>query len=163
MGYYWPASRFEFANAQQLIADELEKDGSDTGIKSALYAQVVVPDQAVKKAWLAKIQAKESDLTFSKIRTAMSALYPSNQNDLDELTADERIASLAQIDKEHDHSFMRSYASLIPATCSEESVARLTKAAKELTQLSAGTQRALLQTLQNDERCLLIKRKISIE
>ena len=39
---------------------------------------------------------------------------------------------------------MRSYANLIPATCSDISVERLNSAVKELDDLSAGTKRTYL-------------------
>ena len=53
---------------------------------------------------------------------------------------------------------MRSYNDLIPATCTEISVARLTTAIKTLTTLSAGTKRSLLIKQQEDQRCLMIKK-----
>ena len=93
----------------------------------------------------------------------MSALYASEQVKLDEMTADDRIASLSAIDKANGHTFMRSYAGLlIPATCTQNSVDRLEKAVKELTDLTAGTRRSLLVNLQEDQRCVMIKNKMSI-
>ena len=93
----------------------------------------------------------------------MSAMYPSEQNDLSELTADQRINTLVSVDAKHDHSFMRSYANiLIPATCSEQSVARLQQAASNYNTLAAGTKRALLIKLQDDQRCVMIKNTITI-
>ncbi|NQY64176.1 MAG: aminopeptidase N [Alteromonadaceae bacterium] len=156
-------SRFQHPMANTLIAEELKKDSSDTGAKSAIYAEVVTPDVKVKAKWLAKIQDKDTDLPFSKIRIAMSALYASEQVKLDEMTADDRIASLSAIDKANGHTFMRSYAGLlIPATCTQNSVDRLEKAVKELTDLTAGTRRSLLVNLQEDQRCVMIKNKMSI-
>lgn len=156
-------SRFQHPMANTLIAQELKKDSSDTGAKSVLYAEVVTPDAQVKAKWLAKIQDKDSDLPFSKIRIAMSALYTSEQVKLDELTANDRITSLPAIDKANGPTFMRSYArALIPSTCTKNSVERLEKAAEEFTELTAGTRRSLLVTLQNDQRCVMIKNKMSI-
>jgi len=155
-------SRFSHKEAKKLITDELGKDSSDTGVKAAIFAEVIAPDSAVKEQWLAKIQSKDSGLNFSKIRTAMGALYTSEQVKLDEATADERIASLADIDKVNNHTFMRSYAGmLIPSTCSENSVQRLRKAVDEFTDLAAGTRRSLLVTLQADERCLVIRNALT--
>ncbi len=153
-------SRYNYAKVSNLIADELTLDGSDSGQKAALYAQVIAPNAQVKTAWLAKIQQKESGLAFSKLRTAMSALYPSEQSRLNEQSAAQRMASLTSIDKANGPVFMRSYNHLIPATCNDASVARLNKAVTDLSSLSAGTKRSLLIKQQEDQRCVMIKNKI---
>ena len=155
-------SRFQHKQAGYLISHELTLDSSDTGEKSALYARVIMPDAQVKIDWLTKIQQKNSAIPFSKLRTAMSALYPSEQNNLSEQSAVQRIDSLSDIDQNNGHVFMRSYGQLIPTTCSESSVARLNKAVTELTSLSAGAIRNLLIKQQEDQRCLMIKKAISL-
>ncbi|GAA6172126.1 aminopeptidase N [Colwellia sp. KU-HH00111] len=155
-------SRFQHTKANELIAHELTIDGSDTGEKSALYAQVIAPVAQVKVDWLAKIQQKNSDMPFSKLRTAMSALYPSEQNHLSEQSATQRINLLSEIDQHNGPVFMRSYSSLIPATCSEQSVARLAQALKDFSGLSAGTKRSLLIKHQEDKRCVMIKHTLSL-
>jgi aminopeptidase N len=150
-------SRFQHAKANKLITEELNSDSSDTGEKSAIYARVIAPDERVKQKWLATIQQKDSKLAFSKLRTAMNALYPSEQTHFNEQSADQRIASLSDIDKNNGPVFMRSYSQLIPATCNEKSIARFAQAVNELTTLSAGTKRSLLIRQQADQRCLMIK------
>ena len=154
-------SRFQHEKSVELINQELALDRSDTGEKSAIYARVIAPKTQIKADWLAKIQQKNGELPFSKLRTAMSALYPSEQTHFNEKTAEQRMSSLATIDKNNGPVFMRSYSNLIPATCSEVSVARLEKALVELTSLSAGTQRSLLIKHQEDKRCLMIKNNLS--
>ena len=155
-------SRFEYSKAEQLITEELTRDSSDTGIKSALYARVLAPNAKVKNEWLAKIQQKESNIPFSKLRTAMAALYPSEQTHFNEQSAEQRINSLVAIDKNNGPVFMRSYSSLIPATCNKASVERLTMALATLSNLSAGTKRRLLIKHQEDQRCLMIKQAMTM-
>ncbi|MFT7006861.1 MAG: aminopeptidase N [Colwellia sp.] len=155
-------SRFQHPKSAELIVQELTVDSSDTGEKSALYAQVIAPNAKVKSDWLAKIHQKNSDIGFSKLRTAMSALYPSEQNSFREQSATQLMSSLTEIDKANGPVFMRSYNKLIPATCSDISVTRLAKAVSELTELSAGTKRSLLIKQQEDQRCLLIKNKMTL-
>ncbi|NQY86316.1 MAG: aminopeptidase N [Colwellia sp.] len=153
-------SRFQHTKAAELIVQELALDNSDTGEKSAIYAQVIAPNAKIKNDWLAKIQQKNSDIAFSKLRTAMSALFPSEQNSFSEQSATQFMLSLTDIDKANGPVFMRSYNHLIPATCSESSVARLATAVNELTELSVGTKRSLLVKQQEDQRCLMIKNNI---
>lgn len=155
-------SRFQYRQSAKLIAQELTRDSSDTGEKSAIYAQVITPDATVKSDWLIKIQQKDSDIAFSKLRTAMRALYPSEQNSFSEQSAMQRLLSLTALDKANGPVFMRSYNHLIPATCSDISVARLEKAITELKELSTGTKRQLLIQHQEDKRCVIIKNKMSL-
>ena len=163
-------SRYDFADASALIAKELKKDHSDTGEKAALSANISAPNAAVKAKWLAVIQSNNHTfgkngkaVPFAKLRTAMSAMYSTEQLSLSKLTANQRISSLAKIDKNNGPIFMRSYAgTLIPALCSEQSVHRLAKAIKTQTTLSAGTRRALLIKHQEDERCLMMKSKLTL-
>ncbi len=157
-------SRYNYQGSDALIDAELAKDNSDSGQKSAISARVIRPDAKVKAEWLAKIQDKNSDLPFSKLRTAMGSMYPSEQLALSEQTAEQRLASLTAIDKANDHTFMRSYANtLIPGACNAASVERLAQAIKQQTSLSAGTKRALLVTHQADEQCVNIRNNLTIK
>ena len=155
-------SRFQHVKAAELIANELTLDSSDTGEKSAIYARVIAPNAQVKIDWLTKIKQENSEIPFSKLRTAMSALYPSEQNNFSEQSAVQRMSSLAALDKANGPVFMRSYSRLIPATCSDFSVDRLNKAVADLTNLSVGTKRSLLIKQQEDKRCLMIKKAITL-
>ncbi|GAA5141008.1 aminopeptidase N [Thalassotalea piscium] len=157
-------NRYQHPQALALLEKEQQADNSDTGIKSAISAQVIRPDTATKTLWLANIHATENPMPYAKLRAAMGAMYPSEQTALNELTADSRIAMLAEVDKAHDHVFMRTYAgTMIPTSCTTESVARLEKAIADNKDLSTGTKRALLVAHQNNKRCLVIKNKISIK
>ena len=155
-------SRYKHPKAAELIAQELITDSSDTGEKSAIFAQVIAPKTKIKANWLAKIQKKNSTIGFSKLRTAMAALYPSEQNNVNEQNATQFMLSLTEMDQANGPVFMRSYNNLIPATCSDVSVTRLAKAVDDLSELSAGTKRSLLIKQQEDQRCVLIKNKMTL-
>ena len=155
-------SRFQHVKAAELITKELALDSSDTGEKSALYSRIIAPDAKIKTDWLAKIQQQNGDIPLSKLRTAMSALYPSEQTKLNEQSAIQRLSSLSVIDKTQGPVFMRSYSQLIPTTCNEVSVERLNKAVDAASELSAGTKRSLLIKQQADKRCLMIKKAMTL-
>jgi aminopeptidase N len=58
---------------------------------------------------------------------------------------------------------MRSYAAhLIPAACTPDSVQRLQAAVDQYTSLSTGTRRNLLNTHQEDARCVAIKKAMTV-
>jgi len=152
-----------YAGADALLAAEQEKDKSDTGQSSALAATVARPDAKVKEEWLGRINDLQTKLPFSRIRTAMESMYPAAQNKLGEQTAAQRLAQLPVLDKAAGPVFMRSYnVSMIPAACTADSVQRLAKAAEEYKDLSAGTRRALLVAHQEDARCVVIRKAITV-
>jgi len=155
-------SRYNYSKSAILIDEELVNDSSDTGEKSAIYARVIAPNAQTKTQWLAKVLSTDSSVPFSKLRTAMTALYPSEQSQFNESSAVERINALPIVDKDKGPVFMRSYRWLIPATCNDASVARLNTAVDTLTMLSTGAKRSLLVTQQEDKRCLAIKNAMTL-
>ncbi|MGI4718975.1 MAG: aminopeptidase N [Janthinobacterium lividum] len=155
-------NRYNYQGAAALLEAEQARDKSDTGQGAALAATVVRPDPAVKTEWLAKVEDLQTKLPFSRLRTAMGSMYPAEQKKLAEQTADARLARLPAIDKAAGPVFMRTYAgTMIPASCTPQSVTRLSKAADTMKDLSAGTRRALLDTLQEDQRCVAIKQALT--
>ncbi|KQV44835.1 aminopeptidase N [Duganella sp. Root336D2] len=157
-------NRKDYPGAEARIAAEQAKDKSDSGELAAVAAQAARPDAKVKQEWLAKIGDTQSKLPFSRIRTAMHALYPSSQVALNEQSAAARLAQLAQLDKSAGPVFMRDYAgAMIPATCTAASVQRLADSAQANPGLSAGTRRALLVAHQEDQRCLAIRKALTVK
>ncbi|WP_322405424.1 aminopeptidase N [Massilia luteola] len=155
-------NRYGYPGAAALVDAELARDKSDTGQDAALAAVVSRPDPAVKTEWLVTVHDLQTKLPFSKIRTAMEHLYPAEQHGLGEQTADARLARLPQLDKAAGPVYMRAYGpALIPAGCTPASVRRLQAAADVDKALSAGTRRALLDALQDDQRCVAIQQAMT--
>ncbi|MFB2799856.1 aminopeptidase N [Shewanella seohaensis] len=152
-------NRYDFPNAQQRITQEAARDNSDSGEKAALAAQVIRPEAAAKRRWLSKVHADA--LPFAKQRIIMENLYPAEQKLLSAATAEERLANLADMDKKGP-VFMRSYSrNLIPTDCNYTSIAALDKVLDTQTGLSNLTRRTLLETRQTEQRCVLIKNKMT--
>jgi aminopeptidase N len=152
-------SRRDYPGSAALLASEAARDKSDAGQAAAIAAEVVRPDAATKTRWLATVQDLTTTLPFSKIRVAMNYLYPADQGGLAEATADARLARLPELDKSAGPVYMRAYANtMIPTNCTPASVARLGKAAAHMTGLSALTRRSLLGALEEDQRCVAVKR-----
>ncbi|TFW29940.1 aminopeptidase N [Duganella callida] len=156
-------NRYAYPGSEALLAAEQERDKSDSGQQAAIAAAVIRPDAKVKAQWQATIADLQTKLPFSKVRTAMGSMYPAEQGALNEATAGERLASLAQVDKAAGPVYMRAYsASMIPATCTPASVQRLDAAIVTLPDLSAGTKRSILVTRQEDERCVAIRKAMTV-
>jgi aminopeptidase N len=155
-------NRYDYPGAAALVKAEQERDKSDSGQAAALASTVVRPDPAVKSEWLGTIQDTKTKLPFSKVRTAMGSLYPTEQKALAEQTAEKRLSMLPELDKSAGPVFMRAYGpSMIPASCTPASVKRLQAASGGMKELSAGTRRALQDTLEEDQRCVAIKQAMT--
>jgi aminopeptidase N len=161
-------NRFDYPGAGALLDAEQARDKSDSGQAAALAANVSRPDPGLKTEWLERIQdpevAAKAKLPFSRLRTAMSNLYPAEQGLLAERSAGQRLARLPALDKSAGPVYMRAYGpSLIPHGCTAEGVKRLQGAADDMRDLSAGTRRALLDALQESQRCVAIKQAMTVK
>jgi aminopeptidase N len=156
-------NRYAYPGSDALLAAEQARDKSDSGQQAAIGAAVVRPDAKVKAEWEGTIADLQTKLPFSKVRTAMFSMYPAEQGGLNEKSAAQRLATLGAVDKAAGPVYMRAYsAAMIPATCTPASVQRLDAAIAKLPELSAGTRRALLVTRQEDERCVAIKKAMTV-
>jgi len=155
-------NRFAYPGSFELIGAELARDKSDSGQSAALAATVIRPDPAIKAEWLAKVEDLKTTLPFSKVRIAMTSLYPVEQAALSEASAAERLAKLPAIDKAAGPVYMRSFTGTLPMNCTPASVKRLAAAAARYQDLSAGTRRALLGMHQEDQRCLMIRQAMTV-
>jgi aminopeptidase N len=155
-------NRFAYPGSAELVAAELARDKSDAGQAAAIAATVVRPDPKSKAEWLAKVEDLKTDLPFSKVRVAMTSLYPVEQHALGEASAAARLANLPAIDKAAGPVYMRSYGELIPSNCTAASVKRLEAAAAQYKDLSTMTRRALLGAHQEDKRCLMIRQAMTV-
>jgi aminopeptidase N len=152
-------NRYDFPNAESRLTREAAKDRSDAGQKAALGARVIRPEATAKRRWLNKVH--QEALPFAQQRIVMENLYPAEQKLLSAATAEERLASLIDMDKKGP-VFMRSYSrTLIPTDCNYHSIAALDKVLDSQTGLSSLTRRSLLETRQLEQYCVLIKNKMT--
>ncbi len=157
-------NRYDYPGAADLLKAEQERDKSDSGQAAALASTVERPDPVLKKEWLATIHDTKTKLPFSKVRTAMGSLYPTEQKALAEQSAGERLARLAELDKSAGPVYMRTYAAtMIPTGCTPASVKRLQAASAQMKDLSAGTSRSLRDALEEDQRCVAIKQAMTVK
>ena len=153
-------NRYDHPSAMYWLRKERDVDSSDAGQKSALAAEVSRPDALKKRQWLTRIQ-QQTNLPFSKQRSIIENLYPSEQKALSAVTTEQRLATLAKLDSEKGPIFMRSYAKyLIPTNCSYANESALQNLQSN-TQLTDGTDRALKEAIGQEQKCLLIKSKMS--
>ncbi|MBW8896624.1 MAG: aminopeptidase N, partial [Massilia sp.] len=155
-------NRFDYPGSAALIESELARDKSDSGQAAALAATVVRPDPKIKSEWLAKVSDPKSGLPFARARVAMASLFPVEQRALSEASAADRLAKLRVADKVGGPLFVRSYVPLIPSNCTAASVKRLDAATASFKDLSASAHRSLLETREEDKRCLTVRQAMTV-
>jgi len=149
-------NRYDYGDAQALLAQEKHLDQSDSGEKAAIAAEAIRPQSALKRQWLNTIENNDT-MPFSKIRIAMFNLYPAEQKLLSAATAEQRFANLPLMD-DKGPVFMRSFAAaLIPTQCSAGNINAISDVLDTQTGLSQLARRALLETRQEEQRCVKIK------
>ncbi|PKG79979.1 aminopeptidase N [Shewanella sp. Actino-trap-3] len=152
-------NRYDYGDAKALLAQEKHLDQSDSGEKAAIAAEVIRPQSSLKRQWLNTIENNDN-MPFSKIRIAMNNLYPAEQKLFSAATADQRFANLALMD-DKGPVFMRSFAAqLIPTDCSSVNIDAISYALDTQTGLSQLARRALLETRQQEQRCIKIKQTL---
>ena len=70
-------NRVDAPGSAALVTAEIARDKSESGQLAALRSTVGRPDAALKLKWLATIQALDGAEPYSRLRIAMSGLYPS--------------------------------------------------------------------------------------
>ncbi|MGI2104409.1 aminopeptidase N [Shewanella frigidimarina] len=152
-------NRYDYGDALALLAKEKHLDQSDSGEKAAIAAEVIRPQSSLKRQWLNTIENNDS-MAFSKIRVAMYNIYPAEQKLLSAATAEQRFANLALMD-DKGPVFMRSFAAqLIPTDCSAANIDAISQVLDTQTGLSKLARRALLETRQQEQRCVKIKQTL---
>jgi aminopeptidase N len=139
-----------------LVKKELAKDPSDLGRRSALAVRASSRDEKQKKKLLAEL----ATLPMADAIVVIDHLFPLGQQALHEkLLGDAFFTSGMELAKKRDSEFMSRYVGLIPATCTEKSVARL-KQQVGRTELPDLLKRPLAVALEEDQRCLAARTRI---
>jgi aminopeptidase N len=144
--------------ARDLIAAELERDGSDFSQKQAIRAEASLPEIIVKTKWINEVTDPNSKLGFAKHRDAMEYLFPSQQTALQLDVFNEIVDALPKIGKTHDQFFLGSYGdSMLGPVCDVKSVEKLEQALKNEDQIHPVTLKRLQAAHQADVICVGIK------
>lgn len=143
--------------AQNLIAAELKTDPTDMGLKSSITADVMIPDVAHKKEWLDKIL--NQSMPYPKLRGAMSAFHIMGQESLSRAAVEPYLAMLPKLSTLQDEQFVGHFASgLFPSLCEIETNKKIADTLKANPNLPAAVVKALRISLQEDERCVLVRK-----
>ena len=115
-------NRYQHGNYQALLIAEKIKDNTDTGVKNAIYAEVVRPEAENKAKWFTILIDNPEKLKLSTLRYIMWGLFPAEQEALAEPYKAKILAHITKLNEGSDLALLESFTSnLLPAKCRAES------------------------------------------
>jgi aminopeptidase N len=152
-------NQYEYQDYIALTAAEQKKDGSDMGVQMALASEAVRPQAGVKERWLNNIIAPEQEYKLATMRLVMANYLPFSQAQLRSVYVPKLLAVLPEMSKNRYERFMAGFfRGIFLRGCSDASVALLTQTRDQSLQLHPLTYRMLRVEVQEDERCVEMKK-----
>lgn len=152
-------NQYEFEDYLALTAAEQKKDSSDMGVQMALASEAVRPQVDVKDLWLKNIISPEQEYKLATIRLVMANYLPFSQSQLRSVYVPKLLAALPEMSKNRYERFMAGFfRGIFLRGCTDDSIALLTQARDQSQQLHPLTYRMLRVEVQEDERCVAMKK-----
>lgn len=152
-------NQYHYKNYLVLTAAEQKKDTSDMGVQMALVSETVRPEAEVKEAWLKHIVAPVQEHKLATMRLVMANYLPFSQPQLRSVYVPKLLAALPELSKNRYERFMAGFfRGIFLRGCTDQSIAQLTQARDQAQQLDPLTYRMLRIEVQEDERCVAMKK-----
>ncbi len=151
-------ARIGTEGADTIIADELERDGTDRGRRRSIAAEAAIPDEASKKRWFDRVVSVETDKYSSgQLRSAMTSLLSSDPKQAKTLS-DAYFEHLPKLAHDADEEYAEIFAQwLFPSLCSSEIVDRTTHFLEEHSHLPAAVLKTIKNNREEEERCVRVR------
>ncbi len=148
-------NRYQHGNYQALLKAEQENDKSDTGVKNAIYAEVLRPEPAIKDKWFNVVINNPEQLKLSTLRYIMWGLFPSEQRVLQAPYKARILAHIPTLNQGSDLSLLESFTStMLPAQCTPESEQELADLITQYQGMKPQALKSVKATHQNIGRCI---------
>lgn len=148
-------NRYQQGNYQALLVAEQAKDNSDTGVKNAIYAEVVRPEADIKDKWFNVVIDNPEKLKLSTLRYIMWGLFPSEQKDLAAPYKARILAHIPKLNEGSDLSLLSSFtSSLLPAQCTAKSEQELAALVTAYSEMKPQALKSVKATHQEIGRCI---------
>lgn len=148
-------NRYQHGNYQALLESERAKDQSDTGVKNAIYAEVLRPQPEVKEHWFNVVLNNPEQLNLSTLRYIMWGLFPPEQQDLVGPYKAKILAHIPKLNQGSDLSLLESFtSSLLPAQCTPQSEQELADLITAYQELKPQALKSIKATHQDIGRCI---------
>ena len=148
-------NRYQHGNYAALLEAEKVKDNSDSGIKSAIYAEVLRPEEQVKAKWFDVVVNNPENLKLSTLRYIMWGLFPSEQGKLEAPYKAKILAHIPKLNEGSDLELLSAFTgSMLPRECTAESETELAKLVVEYKDMKPQALKSVKAQHQNVERCV---------
>jgi len=148
-------NRYQHGNYQALLTTEIKKDNTDSGVKSAIYAEVLRPEAEVKEKWFNVVINNPDKLKLSTLRYIMWGLFPSEQQALEAPYKAKILAHIPKLNEGSDLGLLGSFASsMLPSQCTPTSEAELAQLIKDYSEMKPQVLKAVKASHQNIGRCV---------
>lgn len=148
-------NRYQHGNYQVLLVAEQAKDNSDTGVKNAIYAEVLRPAADIKEKWFNIVVNNPEKLKLSTLRYIMWGLFPAEQQALAAPYKAKILAHIPKLNEGSDLSLLESFTSnLLPAKCTVESEQELAALITAYSEMKPQALKSVKATHQEIGRCI---------
>ena len=148
-------NRYQYGDYQALLITEQVKDNSDTGVKNAIYAEVLRPEAENKAKWFTVVVDNPEKLKLSTLRYIMWGLFPSEQEALALPYKAKILAHIPKLNEGSDLSLLESFTSnLLPAKCTVESEQELAELITAYSKMKPQALKSVKAAHQEVGRCI---------
>jgi len=148
-------NRYQYGNYAALLETEKSKDVSDTGVKNAIYAEVIRPEVDVKAKWFEVLINNPEKLKLATLRYIMFGIFPSEQNHLEAPYKARILAYIPELNAGSDLSLLSAFAgSMIPSECTAQSEQELANLVQEYKDMKPQVLKTVKARHQNVGRCI---------
>ncbi|MBA6352128.1 aminopeptidase N [Colwellia sp. BRX8-4] len=148
-------NRYQHGNYQALLSTEAKKDITDSGVKSAIYAEVIRPEAEVKEKWFNIVINNPDKLKLSTLRYIMWGLFPGEQQALEAPYKAKILAHIPKLNEGSDLGLLESFAgSMLPTQCNAVSEAELAQLIKDYSGMKPQVLKTVKASHQQIGRCV---------
>ncbi|MBA6355643.1 MULTISPECIES: aminopeptidase N [unclassified Colwellia] len=148
-------NRYQHGNYQALLNTEAKKDITDSGVKSAIYAEVIRPEAEVKEKWFNIVINNPDKLKLSTLRYIMWGLFPGEQQALEAPYKAKILAHIPKLNEGSDLGLLESFAgSMLPTQCNAVSEAELAQLIKDYSGMKPQVLKTVKASHQQIGRCV---------
>ncbi|MFL5812515.1 MAG: aminopeptidase N [Bdellovibrionia bacterium] len=163
-------ARVNGMDASALIDQELKHDPSDTGIRSAVMARAMIPEESNKKKWLTyflsplqgKTPVTEDGIALnpSRLRGSVRSYLSLLNEPLTKGIVDSYFESIPKLKEISDNPYSYWFTeSLYPSLCDPSIITRTTSILEKTPGIPAGVVKSLKMDRQQEERCIRARAK----
>jgi aminopeptidase N len=148
-------NRYQHGNYQALLTAEATKDITDSGVKSAIYAEVIQPEAKGKEKWFNVVINNPDKLKLSTLRYIMWGLFPGEQQALQAPYKAKILAHIPKLNEGSDLGLLESFAgSMLPTECTPASEAELAQLIKDYSGMKPQVLKTVKASHQQIGRCV---------